>query len=149
MMLSALVACSILLQLCFMGVLINIQSKMGAFVVLINIIALVGIYIFIRKGFFDLIKLAKRKEMLLNVMQEELEQWSDLYKHPLIIKPEQEIKFGIATQMEIIMDPEKKPSAIELAKANSKHQRSAGSERKPLEIIEDVNGSQDSIIVRY
>jgi len=101
-MLMALVICSIVFQVCFFGVVIDVGSYIGIFILVINISALVGLYFYLRRPFFDLIDLKKESEVS-EVPPEFVKKWQEIYKHPLVLKSNDKTR-GVSVQIENILN---------------------------------------------
>ena len=102
-MLMALVICSIVFQVCFLGVVIDVGSYIGIFILILNISALVGLYFYLKRPFFDLINLKKESEVS-DVPQEFIKKWQEMYKHPLVLKSNDKTKSSVSIQIENILN---------------------------------------------
>ncbi len=105
LMLMALVLCGILFQICFFGVVIDVGSYIGIFLIAANISALVGLYFYLRRPFFDLINLQKESNVS-EVPQEFIRKWQDMYKHPLVLKSNDKAKSSVPVQIQNILNDE-------------------------------------------
>ena len=107
-MLSAVVMCGILFHVCFFGFLIAVKGYISMGVLAVNTAALIWLLIYLRRPFFSLIRLQKRVDPMQDADSGHIGEWQELYRHPLIIKREQEKQMGLGTQVDIILDLKKK-----------------------------------------
>ena len=134
-MLSAIVMCGILSHVCFLGFLIDVKGYKSIAVLMANTIALIWLLVYLRRPFFSLIRLQRRAEPVQDADSEDIDEWQEAYRHPLIIRQEQERLMGIGTQMDIILDPRKRPKERRSRKVEKKEERLNESEHISQSVI--------------
>lgn len=113
MMLLSLVLCCLLFQICYTGLLLDVKAYVATLILLLNMGALVALFIYIKRPFFDLIDIEKRAEKHTTIAPEYIHKWQEAYRHPLVLKHDGDKRLDVITQMEIILHPEKKTNVEE------------------------------------
>jgi hypothetical protein len=90
-----------------------VKAYLATVILLLNMGALLALFIYIRRPFFDLIDIEKRAEKHTTIAPEYINKWQEAYRHPLVLKHDGDKRLSVISQMEIILHPEKKVHIIE------------------------------------
>lgn len=100
--------CCLLFQICYAGLLLDVKAYVSFWILLLNIGAVLGLYLYVRRPFFDLIDIEKRAEKYTAIAPEYINRWQDACRHPLVLRYEEGKQLSLKSQVEIILHPDQK-----------------------------------------